>query len=140
MAPYETVLLANSDDVSATDTSSRVTEDVQQAFVGYVRAGDGLLAAHSGTGYAKKPVIRGPIGGAFIRHMEQCPVTVDPQEGRPLTGGRSPLTLRDEHYLTELDDSEADGFMATPSEHGSEPGGWIRPRAMGVSLCADAWS
>jgi type 1 glutamine amidotransferase len=126
MAGYPVVLFAKSDDVSAADRSKWVTEAVQDAFVGYVRQGHGMLVVHSGTVYAEQPALRGLIGGAFIRHPKQCPVTVEPIEGHPLTVGSAPFTLVDEHYIMELDDARADVFMTTTSEHGTQPGGWTR--------------
>jgi type 1 glutamine amidotransferase len=126
MAAYPAVLFAKSDNVSATDQSAWVTDAVQDAFVDYVRQGGGLLAVHSGTVYAQEPVMRGLIGGAFVRHPKQCPVTVEPKEGHPLTAGSKPFTLVDEHYIMELDDQAADVFVTTTSEHGTQPGGWTR--------------
>lgn len=131
MAAYPVVLFAKSDNVSAADQSEWVTDAVQDAFVDYVRQGGGLLAAHSGTVYAQKPVMRGLIGGAFIRHPKQCPVTIEPKEGHPLTAGSTPFTLVDEHYIMALDDPQADVFMTTTSEHGTQPGGWTRVEGEG---------
>lgn len=131
MAGYPVVLFAKSDNVSATDERNWVTEEVQQAFVQYVRQGHGLLAVHSGTVYARQPTMRGLIGGAFIRHPEQCPVTMGPQPGHLLTTDATPFTLVDEHYLMELDDAQADVFMTTTSEHGTQPGGWTRSEGEG---------
>ena len=126
MAEYPLVVFTKSNDISATDQRHWVTEEVQKAFVDYVRKGNGLLVIHSGTVYAQMPVLRGLIGGAVIRHPDQCPVTVEPQEGHPLTAGSAPFTLVDEHYFMELDDAQADLFMTTSSEHGTQPGGWTR--------------
>jgi type 1 glutamine amidotransferase len=89
------------------------------------------LAVHSGTVCAELPVLRSLIGGAFIRHPKQCPVTVEPQEGHPLTAGSTPFTCVDEHYVMELDDTQADVFLTTTSEHGSQPGGWTRTEGKG---------
>lgn len=125
------VLWAKSDNVSAADQSNWVTQAVQQAFVDYVRRGGGLLAVHSGTVYAQQPAMRALLGGAFIRHPEQCPVTVEPQAGHPLTQGSTPFTLVDEHYMMELDDVQADVFMITTSAHGPQPGGWTRTEGEG---------
>jgi type 1 glutamine amidotransferase len=131
MAEYPLVLFTKSDNVSATDERTWVTEEAQQAFVDYVRQGNGLLAVHSGTVYAEVPVMRRLLGGAFIRHPKQCPVTVEPQPGHPLTAGSAPFTLVDEHYMIELDDTEADVFMTTTSEHGTQPAGWTRTEGQG---------
>ena len=131
MAEYSLVILTKSDNVSAADQASWVSEAVQQAFVDYVLGGGGLLVVHSGTVYAQHPVLRGLIGGAFVSHPKQCPVTVEPKQGHPLTVGSAPFTLVDEHYMMELDDKGADVFMTTTSEHGTQSGGWTRAEGEG---------
>jgi len=131
MAGYPVVLFAKSDNVSAADQRSWVTQEVQQAFVEYVREGHGLLVMHSGTVYAQHPTLRSLIGGVFTHHPKQCPVTVEPQQGHPLTAGSAPFTLVDEHYMIELDDAQADVYMTTTSEHGTQPGGWTRTEGQG---------
>ena len=131
MAAYPLVILTKSDNVSAADRSHWLTEDAQEAFAAYVREGNGLLAVHSGTVCSELPVLRALLGGTFIRHPEQCPVTMTPQEGHPLTTGGSSFTMVDEHYLMALDDAEADVYMTTTSEHGTEPGGWTRTEGEG---------
>jgi len=132
MAGYTLVVLAKSNNVSAADRSPWVTEAVEQAFAEYVRGGNGLLVVHSGTaGYADMPILRGLMGGTFLKHPPQCPVTVVPKEGHPLTAGVVPFTVQDEHYQMALDDAAADLFLTTTSEHGTEPGGWTRAEGQG---------
>jgi type 1 glutamine amidotransferase len=131
MAEYPVVLFSKSDNVSASDQTSWVSEEAQEAFVEYVRRGNGLLAVHSGTVYARMPVMRGLLGGAFIRHPKQCPVAVEPKEGHLLTAGSASFTEMDEHYMMELDDAGADLFLTTSSEHGTQPAGWTRTEGEG---------
>ncbi|MBN2390983.1 MAG: SDR family NAD(P)-dependent oxidoreductase [Anaerolineae bacterium] len=127
MATYPVVLFVKSNNVSATDESHWMTEEVEAAFVNHVRRGNGLLVVHSGSaGYAQTPAFRQLMGGVFINHPPQCPVTVEPQVGHPLTVGSAPFTLTDEHYMMALDDADADIFMTTASQHGIQPGGWTR--------------
>src|SRR5262245_22508533 len=122
MAGYPLVILTKSNNVSATDQRPWVTEAVQAAFVDYVQRGNSLLAIHSGTaGYQEMPALRGLLGGVFLKHPPQCPVTVEPKAGHPLTVGSEPFTLKDEHYFMALDDSQADLFLTTSSEHGGQP-------------------
>lgn len=123
---YPVVILSKSDNRSAADQTPWVTEDVQNAFVTYVQAGNGLLVVHSGTVYEKVPVMRALIGGAFLEHPKQCPVTVLPKLGHPLTAGSESFTEVDEHYMMAFDDKVADAFLNTTSEHGTQPGGWTR--------------
>ena len=132
MAGYPLVVMTKSNNVSATDQSPWVTEAVQQALLDYVRQGNGLLVIHSGTAeYEQCPVLRGLMGGVFIEHPPQCPVTVEPLAGHPLTIGSAPFTLMDEHYFMALDDAQAGVFLTTTSEHGDQPGGWTRTEGGG---------
>ena len=67
MAGYPLVIMAKSNHVSATDQRAWVTEEIQEAFLDYVRKGNGLLVVHSGTaGYHQMPVLRSLMGGVFI--------------------------------------------------------------------------
>ncbi|CAA9581498.1 MAG: hypothetical protein AVDCRST_MAG88-3394 [uncultured Thermomicrobiales bacterium] len=132
MAEYPVVVLAKANHVSASDREPWVTGEVQDAFRAYIRRGNGLLAIHSGTaGYRHLPVLRGVLGGVFISHPPQCPVTVAPREGHPLAMGSMPFTQVDEHYMMELDDPEAEVILTTTSEHGAQAGGWTRAEGDG---------
>ncbi len=132
MLRYSLVILTKSNNVSATDQTSWMTDTVQTAFSDFVRRGNGLLAIHSGTaGYDQMRVLRSLLGGVFTHHPEQCPVTVTPRVGHPLSKGSTPFTLTDEHYFMALDDPQADVFMTTASEHGEQPGGWRRVEGTG---------
>jgi len=131
MAGYPVVLLAKSDAVSASDRTPWVTPEVEQAFVDYVRSGKGLLAVHSGTVYKERPMMRALLGGVFDQHPKQCPVTVQPVAGHPLTRGVQPYTVTDEHYHMLMDDPAVDLFLNTISEHGTQPGGWTRAEGEG---------
>lgn len=132
MDEYPVVLFTKSNDISSSDRTEWMTEDVQQAFVDYVRKGGGLLVVHSGTaGYRETPVLRSLMGGVFILHPKQCPVTVEPTPGHPLTEGSEPFTLTDEHYHMEFDAPDADLFLNSVSEHGTQPAGWTRTEGEG---------
>ncbi len=127
MAAYPVVLFVKSNNVSAMDESPWMSEEVEAAFTEYVRRGNGLLVVHSGSaGYAQTPTFRALLGGVFVSHPPQCPVTVQPQIGHPITVGVTPFTAVDEHYMMALDDANADIFMTTTSQHGIQPGGWTR--------------
>lgn len=127
MNAYSLVILTKSDNVSSTDQTGWIIDTVQKAFADYVRNGNGLLALHSGTAdYAEKSVLRRLLGGVFTHHPEQCLVTMIPRAEHPLSAEIAPFTLKDEHYFMALDDSQADVFMTTRSEHGEQPGAWRR--------------
>ncbi len=132
MAEYPVVLFVKSNNVSATDESQWMTEEVEAAFVDYVRRGNGLLVVHSGSaGYKETPAFRALMGGVFVSHPPQCAVTVEPQVGHPITVGTTSFTAMDEHYMMALDDADADVFMITFSQHGAQPGGWTRLEGAG---------
>ena len=128
---YPLVVFVKSDNVSAVDNTSWVNDEVQASFVSYVRAGNGLLVVHSGTVYKNVPEMRRLIGGAFLEHPKQCPVTVEPKPDHPLTAGSFPFTVMDEHYMMALDDENADVFLTSTSEHGTQPAGWTRSEGQG---------
>lgn len=132
MMGYPLVILTKSNNVSSTDQTGWMTDAVQETFSEYVRKGNGLLAIHSGTAeYEQKTLLRSLLGGVFTHHPEQCPVTVNPRAGHPLSAGAAPFTLTDEHYFMALDDPQADVFVTTTSEHGQQPGGWTRAEGNG---------
>ncbi len=127
MVDYPLVILTKSNNISSTDETPWMTEIVQQALLDYVKSGKGLLVLHSGTAdYQKALKLRALMGGVFCEHPDQCPVTVEPLEGHPLTEESEAFTLMDEHYFMDLDDEQADVFLTTNSEHGTQPGGWTR--------------
>jgi trehalose utilization protein len=132
MAAYPLVVLTKANQASESDHGPWATDAVAAAFEGYVRGGGGLLVVHSGAaGYHAVPALRGLMGGAFVAHPPQCPVTVEPQPDHPLAAGSAAFTLRDEHYEMALDDDGADRFVTTRSEHGAQPGGWTRREGRG---------
>lgn len=132
MVLYPLVILTKSNNVSASDQTPWVTDEVQTAFRDYVRNGNGLLVIHSGSaGYSELPVLRALLGGVFASHPPQCSVTVEPRAGDPLTAGSEPFTIFDEHYMMDLDDKHARVFLRTTSEHGTQPGGWTRAEGEG---------
>jgi uncharacterized protein len=132
MARYPLTVLVKANNVSPTGNAPWMTDEIEEAFRDYVRGGAGLLVIHNGTaGYREQAVLRELMGGAFLKHPPQCPVTVEPKAGHPLTAGSTPFTLVDEHYFMELDDLQADLFLTTTSEHGAYPGGWTRNEGAG---------
>jgi hypothetical protein len=71
MMTYPLVILAKSNNVSSTDQTGWMLDNVQSAFSDYVRKGNGLLAIHSGTAeYEQKPALRSLLGGVFTYHPD----------------------------------------------------------------------
>ncbi|MCI0552617.1 MAG: ThuA domain-containing protein [Anaerolineae bacterium] len=132
MAAYPLVILTKSNHISSSDRSSWMTDDAQSAFADYVHKGNGLLAIHSGTAdYQEMPIVRSLLGGVFTHHPEQCAVTIEPKIDHQLTMGISSFTVKDEHYFIAMNDTDADVFMTTHSEHGEQPAGWRRTEGTG---------
>ncbi len=132
MGEYPLVVLAKSNNISSADETAWMTDETQLAFAEYIRRGNGLLAVHSGTaGYLETPLLRSLLGGAFSHHPEQCPVSMEPVTGHPLTAGAAAFTAQDEHYFMSMSDHRVDIFLTARSAHGEQPAGWRRQEGNG---------
>lgn len=132
MAAYPLVILTKSNNVSSSEQSGWMTDEVQSAFLEYVRKGNGLLAIHSGTAdYQEQNILRRLLGGVFTQHPEQCEVTLQPQPKHALTTNISSFTIKDEHYFMAMHNSDVDVFLTSHSEHGEQPAGWRRTEGDG---------
>ena len=131
MGQYPVVVLSKSKYVTQAHESPWATPEVERAFHGYVVAGGGLLATHSGTVYRDTEILRPLLGGTFVQHPAQCLVTVTPEAGHPLTAGVTSFTAMDEHYHMAMEEGTTDIFLTTTSEHGTQPGGWTRTEGAG---------
>ena len=129
---YALVIFSKANNFSQTDPTPWATEETGKAFVNYVEAGNSILFLHSGTAlYDNAPSLCGLMGGIFVGHPAQCPVTVAPRDGHPLTAASETFTLMDEHYMMEMNDRNVDLFLHTVSEHGTQPAGWTRTQGQG---------
>lgn len=132
MNNYPLVILSKANNRSQADSTPWATDVTGKAFVDYVARGNSVLFLHSGTAlYNNSPSLCRLMGGVFVRHPPQCPVTVEPVEGHPLTVGCQPFTLRDEHYQMEMSDPDVERFLVTTSKHGTQPAGWTRTEGAG---------
>jgi type 1 glutamine amidotransferase len=128
---FPVVIVAKANHLHANDQRPWLTEQTQGALRDFVRRGGGLFLLHGGTCYKDLPEMRGVTGGAFLRHPEQGPVTLEPLAAHPLTMGVSPFVITDEHYVMALDANDADVFLEARSEHGVQPAGWTRQESDG---------
>jgi uncharacterized protein len=128
---FAVVVLAKSNHVGATVHRPWISVGKQSAFRNFVRSGGGLFAVHSGVCYRELPEMRHLVGGAFLSHPDPCPVTIQPKLGHPLTANVASFTVHDEHYFLALDAADADVFLHTHSQHGTQPAGWIRTEGEG---------
>ncbi len=74
-------------------------------------------------------MLRALLGGVFAHHPAQCPVTVEPLLGHPLTAGAAPFTLVDEHYMMDMDDSQTEVFLTAHWSMARSPPAGRAPRA-----------
>ena len=129
---YPLVIFSKANNRSQVDHEPWASEETGKAFVNFVAAGNGLLILHSGTAlYDNAPSLCRLMGGVFTGHPPQCPVTVAPRPDHPLTAGSETFTLKDEHYMMEMNDPNVDLFLDTESEHGRQPAGWTRTEGDG---------
>jgi type 1 glutamine amidotransferase len=126
-AKFPVVVLARANIISASDQRVWLTPESELAFQNHLRRGHGLLVVHGGTSRCGElPAMRRAMGGAFLRHPPECPVTLEPSASHKLSRGVENFTVRDEHYLMTYDGPEADVFLRSRSEHGVQPAGWAR--------------
>jgi uncharacterized protein len=128
---YAVVMFVKSDNRTADDQAKWMTEENRKKLTGYVDAGGGLLVAHSGTCYGGMEDLHGLIGGLFITHPKQLPVTFQPKAGHPLAAGAEAFTLMEEHYFMDMADEPVDVFLTSTSRHATLPAGWTRTQGRG---------
>lgn len=133
MDRQDVIVLAKANQISASDKTPWLTEEIQQQFQSYVEHGKGLLVLHAGTvGYRNDPVFFGLVGGVFQHHPESCPVTMTYTD-KALFGSPAAesFSVHDEHYHMEVIEERIQVFMASVSEHGTQPAGWLREQGEG---------
>jgi len=130
---YDVVLITKGNSRSDVDFTHWLTPEIQQGFVDFVERGRGLLVIHSGTvGYKDETVFRNLVGGVFVRHPEQCDVTVETTAESPATDPNAgPFTLRDEHYFVETYGDDLQFFLQSTSAEGTQRAGWTRRQGAG---------
>ena len=132
MSAFPLVVLAKANLTSSTVSAPWLTMATQSAFPEFLRRGNGLVAVHSGSSrYEQLPVMNAVLGGAFVRHPDPCAVTLLPKSGHPVTAGVGSFTVRDEQYFMAMNDAQADVFLQSQSEHGTQPAGWTRTEGAG---------
>jgi type 1 glutamine amidotransferase len=128
----DVILLAKGNSRTAADVCPWLTDQVQQGFVDFVERGGGLLAIHAGiVGYRDLPLVRTLVGGAFVRHPEQCAVTVEFTGDSEIGPPAEPFTVHDEHYFVQTYAGDLDVFLASRSTSGVQPAGWTRRQGSG---------
>lgn len=137
MDQQDVIVLAKSNQISASDKTPWLTEEIQQQFQRYVEDGKGLLVLHAGTvGYRDQPVFFELVGGVFQHHPEACPVKIAyTDKALGLAEEQEGFSMHDEHYFMEVIEDRIKVFMTSESEHGTQPAGWQREQGKG-RVCA----
>lgn len=129
---FRLVVLARANISSTTDRQPWLDSDTANSFADFVTQGGSLLVVHAGTSrYEILPAMNALIGGSFVRHPEQCAVTIEAQAENCLTEQVQSFEVQDEHYFMKLDDSRAEVFLRSSSAHGVQPAGWTRLEGCG---------
>jgi hypothetical protein len=83
----------------------------------FVNAGGSALFIHCGTVVADAgELYRKLVGGVFLQHPKQCPVTFAPLKGsHPIAEGVEAFTVPDEHYHCQVDLEGITPFLAAGS-------------------------
>jgi type 1 glutamine amidotransferase len=132
MNEFPLTVLAKANITSSKVAQPWLTPECQQAFPDYVRRGNGLAVIHAGSSrYDPLPAMNALIGGAFVHHPDECPVTIQPLPEHLLAAGVAPFTVRDEHYFMATHVAAADVFLQSHSEYGVQPAGWTRTEGAG---------
>lgn len=113
-----------------TDTLVRyVTQDGTGALIVHAAMAD-LPEGH--------PFITEMVQSVFTGHPAQCPVSFKPTVSHPILKDISSFTFpeNDEHYMMKmLDHPDAEIIAETRSQHGAQPGLWVRERGKGRICC-----
>lgn len=124
---FDVVMLCKSDRVSAENAQDFMKGDFTGRLIRFVENGGGLLAAHAGTTAAKNnPELKALIGCCFDHHPAQCPVRYQPAGEKSLTEGVVGFEEMDEHYFLQMSVDDADVFLTSQSENGTQPAGYTR--------------
>ena len=102
--------------------------------------GTGFLAIHAALAGTDRehPIIREMIQAVFTGHPAPCPLTFRPLKEHPILEGIPEFTLpgNDEHYMMAmLDGAQVDLLAQTVSEHGAQPGLWVKEYGRGRVCC-----
>lgn len=116
-------------------------EDWMKRLFAYVgEQGTGLLAVHAALAGTDRehPMAKELLQAVFTGHPAACPVTFQPAKAHAILGGVSAFTFpeNDEHYMMAmLDGAEVDILAHTLSQHGSQPGLWVKEWRKGRVCC-----
>ena len=102
--------------------------------------GTGLLLVHAAMADLKRehPLVTEVIEALFTGHPAQCPLTFKPVKEHPILTGVTAFTFpdNDEHYMMDmLDNAQVEIIAQTQSQHGTQPGLWVKEMGKGRVCC-----
>ena len=102
--------------------------------------GTGLLAIHAALAGTDRehPIARELLHAVFTGHPAQCPLTFTPIREHPVLKDVTEFTFpeNDEHYMMDmLEDAQVDMLAHTLSQHGTQPGLWVKAWGQGRVCC-----
>ncbi len=108
-----------------------ISNDETDSLAAWVRAGGGLVAAHSATTIRPdNENLQRLLGGRFLSHPPRFPFTVYPMQRRhPVLSGVGPFTVVDELYTQEY--SDVDVHAVAIDRGAAHPMVWTRADGQG---------
>lgn len=104
---------------------------VEAAILAYVERGGRWLAWHTGlAGYDADSPYVGMLRGRFIHHPDMKAITYT-----RASDGAEVVTLHDEHYFVEVDESGTEVYLRSTSADGESLAGWAHPYGQGKVCC-----
>lgn len=102
--------------------------------------GTGLLAVHAALAGTDRdhPMARDLLQAVFTGHPAQCPLSFRPLKAHPILEGVTEFTFpeNDEHYMMDmLENAQVDMLAHTLSQHGAQPGLWVKEWGQGRICC-----
>ena len=127
LSDYNVVIIAKEDIISQSNTDGWLTEAIENQFADYVNNGGGLIFLHAGTVLCgKSKILKSIAGCSFINHPEQCVVDFNIVSKNEITVGAESFSEKDEHYFIDFAATDAEIFLESISENGTQPAGYTR--------------
>ena len=129
---YNAVILAKDNIKSKSNKEKWLTGDFENRLGDYISGGGGIIFLHAGIVICRESEIINNIAGcAFESHPEQCVVDFVITAENEITDGAVNFTEKDEHYFIDFHAPDADIFLESRSEHGTQHAGYTRSHGSG---------
>jgi type 1 glutamine amidotransferase len=133
---YDVVILAKDDMASKSIKDKWLTDEIERQFADYAKNGGGLIFLHAGSVIcAHSAVIKDIAGCAFDTHPEQCVVNFNIVSEHIVAAGAKNFAETDEHYFIDFTAKDAEIFLESSSNHGTQPAGYTRLHQNSGRIC-----